>query len=570
MKQNKATTTFHALICALLLSLRYSNDFPAQISTREHVERNKNVSKCSDSWPTYDQTANCQNEMGKSEKESARADSSLSLAALDADKKKLMWMNRKIDGFEHHASADHQLTIMPCGDAEDYLKLKAMSQNPRSNDSTSEMFSNRPNQLNLSYESHLEMLKYKREIIDRLNQIRIHMRAVNMIMLVQEKRLGQAGNSYYYMKIVKKMDIPNEYVSLDSRRTLNYEWSEASRSTTITRCDHMEFTYYDHVTQLLIRKKISKKKYNWVIMRNKGSYVSSSNGSNNRSTEMIRSAAVPVNVNINISEIHRHKNKSELLEYQNQNQNQNQNRKEEKSQQSQSFSSSNISWLFNNSINDNNNKSIGNQQALNSFRASEENLNKSFNRNESQQHPEQQPLQQPLQQSLQHPQQKTLQEPLQKPIASEGTNSLNELKFLYNFDTDRLEELNALFKKYIPNDYIINYAIIQDKISKEFYLNARTKLGKHYLNKLSLLANSEKRFAFKFNKSNAVTARTKSTEFWNIIRYEAYAPQLKCAQPPLSHFDPDNHTQKPSDFIGCNSFNEELFFREINRRGTLL
>lgn len=151
------------------------------------------------------------------------------------------------------------------------------------------------------------------------------------------------------------------------------------------------------------------------------------------------------------------------------------------------------------------------------------------------------------------------------PMSSTFISS-DKMKFVYNIETDRINDLNLLYKKYLnilsSDDHLISLSLIQDKFTYNFYLHLRTKSGKSYLNQLfpdaSLTANN---YYFKFKKTNTFLLRLKSVEFYNIIKYEIYSPLTRNCT--VSRYN----EPLPSSYLNCDNFNELAFYQEIQQRG---
>jgi len=162
-----------------------------------------------------------------------------------------------------------------------------------------------------------------------------------------------------------------------------------------------------------------------------------------------------------------------------------------------------------------------------------------------------------------------------KPATTTSSSS-SSIKFFYNFETDRIHDLNLMYKKYSnSDDHIIMCALIQDKFSYNFYLHFKTKLGKNFFNQLhsDFSTLQQNRFYFKFKKTNTLLLRFKSIEFYNIIKYEIYAPLTpSCGMSMLNlnNSQNDAHDTReylPSQFLNCDQYFDELaFYQEIQQR----
>lgn len=150
----------------------------------------------------------------------------------------------------------------------------------------------------------------------------------------------------------------------------------------------------------------------------------------------------------------------------------------------------------------------------------------------------------------------------------------DKMKFVYNFETDRIHDLNHMYKQYLngaTNDHLILLSLIQDKFTYNFYLHMRSKLGKSYLNLLYPDASlPSQNYYFKFKKTTTFLLRLKSVEYYNIIKYEIYTSETpSCEMKNLNGKDYRLLDRLPSSFLHCDTFNELAFFQEIQQRGKL-
>ena len=163
------------------------------------------------------------------------------------------------------------------------------------------------------------------------------------------------------------------------------------------------------------------------------------------------------------------------------------------------------------------------------------------------------------------------------PLSNVNANHYDyNMKFFYNFDTDKANDLNILFRKFSAyEDNIYSYSVVQEKFTKELYMHIKSKNGKFYLNSLTPLSNYENKFYFKFKKTSSLTIRMKSVESWNIIRYEVFMPFPVCniimSSPATSTHTDTSQGDKieayaPSDYLNCEDFDEKSFFDEIQQR----
>jgi hypothetical protein len=150
------------------------------------------------------------------------------------------------------------------------------------------------------------------------------------------------------------------------------------------------------------------------------------------------------------------------------------------------------------------------------------------------------------------------------------SNKLNnrdqELKFIYNFDIHKLADINLMYKKYSMNeDSIKQYAIIQDKLTRNIYMHIKTFSNKHYLNSLQSISSLDNKFMFSFKKTNSLTIRMKSIELWNIIRYEQSVPDSICDHKTV--VKKDQKRPLASSLLNCDNFDEDEFYDELKNRG---
>lgn len=326
---------------------------------------------------------------------------------------------------------------------------------------------------------YMNLINYRKSLTERLNKVNFLLKKTDIINLVHEKQLGTSGNSYYYQKYIRKLDIPdNIYVSfkyLEHRK--KYNWNQDINFKAKT-CDYLELTVYNPVRHILVRKTVSK------------DYVQELE---KEFSDLFKVQKTPHEKNTSETKLH-----PVLTFFKNLN--------------------------YTKSKNETNNLILVNSTKLENYK------NKTVNKNDSE-----------------------------------------EIKFNYRFDMDRIDELNQMYKKHLRlysshEDHLTNYAIIQDKITKEIYMHTRSKSGKYYLNHLVSTSNAENNFLFKFKKTTSLTLRIKSIESWNIIRYEIYIPYPNCSATSLN----DNHYNQfysATNYINCDNFDEKLFFEQLNQRG---
>lgn len=371
------------------------------------------------------------------------------------------------------------ISLVPCGDFNDWRKLpSAMTINRNST------------YLNIDYYAHKNLAIYRQELTERLNKINIFMKKTDIINIVQEKRLGQAGNSYYYQKHVRQLDVPdNAYVSFNHfEHQQKYAWNQPVLLKERT-CDFSELSLYDPARHVMIRKSVTRDYFDMVRKDFSDLFL------NEISAKLIPSAKTDNPVNTTCIE---HPILSEL---------------------------------------------------------------KSFKPNVSL----------PLMENIENT--TTFNQTQSVKLNSSAQIVKNyDLKFMYKFDGDKVDELNQMYKKYLKvyslgEDNLVNYAIIQDKVSKEIYMHMRTRLGKHYLNNLISASNIENKFLFKFKKTTSLTIRIKSIESWNLIRYEIYIPFPNCTA--INNNQNYHQSYSATDFINCDNFDEKLFFDQLNQRGKI-
>jgi hypothetical protein len=145
------------------------------------------------------------------------------------------------------------------------------------------------------------------------------------------------------------------------------------------------------------------------------------------------------------------------------------------------------------------------------------------------------------------------------------------MKFFYNFDTDKAGEVNILFRKFTNyEDNLYSYSVLQERVTKDLFMHIKSKNGKYYLNGLSPLSNYENKFYFRFKKTSSLTIRMKSIESWNIIRHEVLTPFPICNVTSSLAEDEQMLIDDllPSKLLNCENFDEKAFFSEIEQRPT--
>jgi hypothetical protein len=322
---------------------------------------------------------------------------------------------------------------------------------------------------------------------------------------VQEKKLGKNGYSIYYLKYIRNLDIDmNAYVSYKHKYHQNkYNWNHPT-DYNVNTCDYYDVTLHDPSSHKLIRKQITKDKYA-DFKRKHWRQIEFMKVSLNLSRP-IRLHSSP-QAKINATDKMNNK-KIEFNLY--------------KTNQHPLLDKFYVN-IYNNTGYEDQNRTIDARKP-----------NKT------------------------------------KPITSKVTAKFNlneEIKFFYNFDTDRINELNVLFRKYTSyEDSILSYSIIQDKFTREIYMHIKSKSGKYYLNILSSLNQLENKFFFKFKKTNMLNIRMRSVELWNIIRYEIFIPY------PICNIVGENAEQSlpASAYLNCDKFDEKDFYLELYQRGNYL
>ena len=355
----------------------------------------------------------------------------------------------------------------------------------------------------LDYDNHMKFLDYTRQITKRLNDVNRYMKSTDIINLVQEKKLGKNGYSIYYLKYVRNLDIDmNAYVSYKHKYHQNkYNWNHPTDYNP-NSCDYYEVSYYDPSSRKLVRKQISKDEYG-NFKRKHWRQIEDMKFSLN-STRVFRVRSSQPKPSASYEALAKNRGKIEFSSY----------RAEHPL----------LNKLYVNSVD--NLTDLG-----------------SLNRTVDVSKPN-----------------KT--KPVVTKISRLNTN--DEIKFFYNFDTDKINELNILFKKFTSyEDSILCYAIIQDKFTHEIYMHIKSKAGKYYLNVLSSLNQFENKFFFKFKKTNMLTIRMRSVELWNIIRYEVFIPY------PICNVVGENAEQSlpASAYLNCDRFDEKDFYLELYQRG---
>lgn len=116
-----------------------------------------------------------------------------------------------------------------------------------------------------------------------------------------------------------------------------------------------------------------------------------------------------------------------------------------------------------------------------------------------------------------------------------------------------------MYKSLFPYDHLVFYAIVQHEHSRQIYLNMRTSRGKTYFCQLNPLATDEPdTYMFRFRRTNDIP-HIRQLELWNIGRYEVYSPYPNCDISDKSH--------SVADLLNCDSFDEEAFWINVERRG---
>ncbi|CAF0839318.1 unnamed protein product, partial [Brachionus calyciflorus] len=358
------------------------------------------------------------------------------------------------------------ITLVPCGDITDWKVLDPQVIIKKNNSYFS---------IN-NYES---LISLRKKITDNLNQVSINLRKSTIINLVQEKKLGRNGNSYYYQKIIRNFDIPdNVYVSFENKYNL------IPNINSDYKCNYLDVTFYDSSRNLMMRKSLPRdfienlKKEYPNLFRETNSYRSKI-----KIKKLIKNSTNFCFLN----------DEHPILRIQRDN------------------------FKFNKSKNDKYSKKHNQTIKLIRF---------------------------------------------------------DDVKFFYKFNSDRIAEINQLFKSYMrlssKSDNLFSYAIIQEKTTGEIYMHIRTNSGMNYLNHLESISNQQNNFVFRFKKSNSLTLRIKSLESWNILRYEINVPNPNCSVMAYnnknsiqqnylnSYVDPANSK--------CDGIDEKSFFEDLNYR----
>jgi hypothetical protein len=426
------------------------------------------------------------------------------------------------------------LTLVPCGDVHDWSSLVESLTGPRKPSSLSD---NEVNSTTLNAQTYQQLLKTRAELHDKLNKVRFSIRKHYIINIVQEKLLGRNGNSYYYLKHVKQLDIPDGYVSFNYVDYMTkYQWtSDDPASGKENTCDYLELTVFDERAKFIERKVLSKKDFELI----KAAYPSlfrQPPGSGTTALVAIVNDHVQIRENISMNADSKvkvaFKTKITIGP----------------SGESKETASTTTTTPVT-SDEENNTVTVVSGEIISSDQDSE------FNETASS---------------------------LQGDAASGGPKRTTSMRFYFSFETTRFDELNLMYRKYLAashlghsEDYIAHYVLLQDKLTRNLFLNMKTKRGKYYSNELHWSYN-ENRFYFKFTKSNYNAVKMKNIEAWNLLRYDVYVPVPNCA-----NFDSaDNEQnkavlssggQRPStsmaNLINCDNFDEKIFFDELAQRG---
>lgn len=138
----------------------------------------------------------------------------------------------------HHMK--QSISLIPCGDFTDFKPI---------NDSVSF----------ISLKKYKELLQTRSKLTNTLNQIKLSLKKISIINIVQEKKLGKNGNSIYFQKSVKKLNISvNDYAVYHANPELNPVYFNPNES----KCDFVHLTLYDPETSFMVRKIFHREFFN--------------------------------------------------------------------------------------------------------------------------------------------------------------------------------------------------------------------------------------------------------------------------------------------------------------------
>ena len=178
-----------------------------------------------------------------------------------ANLKRILCNNDLVDNFaydtdnvDHSSSASRSnknvdtclITVVPCGDLNDWHLIdidqkKTYAVKSKSNNSM----------LDLTFHGHWELLTNTNDVIDRLNMASNYLRQIDLINLVQEKRLGHAG--LYTSN--ERQNYKSNYLSSSSSYSRKYVFRNNIRMNT---CDYLELTIFDSMSNQMVRKQIHR------------------------------------------------------------------------------------------------------------------------------------------------------------------------------------------------------------------------------------------------------------------------------------------------------------------------
>jgi hypothetical protein len=135
------------------------------------------------------------------------------------------------------------ITLVPCGDLDDWNLIETSQK--RSNLVEKHFNNNNNSMLDMTYHGHWELLSNTNEIIDRLNYLNKRLSQIDLINLLQEKKLGNFG---FYTNSKR-----NEVFNGKHFTRRNYQ-----NNIKLSTCDYLEVTLYDSSKNLLMRKQINR------------------------------------------------------------------------------------------------------------------------------------------------------------------------------------------------------------------------------------------------------------------------------------------------------------------------
>ncbi len=133
------------------------------------------------------------------------------------------------------------ITLVPCGDLDDWNLIETSQKGSN----LGERHFNNNSMLDMTYHGHWELLSNTNEIVDRLNYLNKRLSQIDLINLLQEKKLGNFG---YYTNS-KRNEVFNGR---------HFTRRNSQNNVKLSTCDYLEVTLYDSSKNQLMRKQISR------------------------------------------------------------------------------------------------------------------------------------------------------------------------------------------------------------------------------------------------------------------------------------------------------------------------